>query len=154
MLDILKEAGFNIDETTFIYIAAILVIILVIVSLVTKSGSVKAVLKVVAEAIIVDQKINDEKLEKIFDDLVVKVKTALKKPDEDGKVPLINKLLIVLISIPITKKFVLKQVKNFIDEITENDRADRALEEAKKDLKAGLTDNYDESHYSTEENNK
>lgn len=154
MLDILREAGFNIDETTFIYIAAILVIILVIVSLVTKSGSVKAVLKVVAEAIIVDQKINDEKLEKIFDDLVVKVKTALKKPDEDGKVPLINKLLIVLISIPITKKFVLKQVKNFIDEITENDRADRALEEAKKDLKAGLTDNYDESHYSTEENNK
>ena len=56
MLDILKEAGFNIDETTFIYIAAILVIILVIVSLVTKSGSVKEVLKVVAEAIIVDQK--------------------------------------------------------------------------------------------------
>ena len=140
MLDILKEAGFNIDETTFIYIAAILVIILVIVSLVTKSGSVKEVLKVVAEAIIVDQKINDEKLEKIFDDLVVKVKTALKKPDNDGKVPLINKLLIVLISIPITKKFVLKQVKNFIDEITENDRANKALEEAKMNFKAGLTD--------------
>lgn len=151
MLDILNEAGFNIDETTFIYIAAILVIILVIVSLVTKSGSVKAVLKVVAEAIIVDQKINDEKLEKIFDDLVVKVKTALKKPDEDGKVPLINKLLIVLISIPITKKFVLKQVKNFIDEITENDRAERALEEAKMNLKAGLTDGYDESEYQSEE---
>ena len=151
MLDILKEAGFNIDETTFIYIAAILVIILLIVSLVTKSGSVKEVLKVVAEAIIVDQKINDEKLEKIFDDLVVKVKTALKKPDKDGKVPLINKLLIVLISIPITKKFVLKQVKNFIDEITENDRANKALEEAKMDLKAGLTDEYDESEYHVEE---
>lgn len=151
MLDILNEAGFNIDETTFIYIAAILVIILVIVSLVTKSGSVKAVLKVVAEAIIVDQKINDEKLEKIFDDLVVKVKTALKKPDEDGKIPLINKLLIVLISIPITKKFVLKQVKNFIDEITENDRVERALEEAKMDLKSGLTDGYDESEYQSEE---
>ena len=151
MLDILKEAGFNIDETTFIYIAAILVIILVIVSLVTKSGSVKEVLKVVAEAIIVDQKINDEKLEKIFDDLVIKVKTALKKPDKDGKVPLINKLLIVLISIPITKKFVLKQVKNFIDEITENDRANKTLEEAKMDLKAGLTDEYDESEYHAKE---
>lgn len=117
MNEILQEAGITISETTIVYAIAIAVILLTLVALFTGTKNVKAILKTTAEVILTEHKLTDEKIEKMYDDLVSKIKVVLKKPDKSGKVPLINKLLIVLVSVPITKKFVLKQVNNFLDEL-------------------------------------
>lgn len=123
MNELLQELGITLTpahETMIVYVLAICIIAITLYVIFANTKDVKGVLKAVAEIIFDENKITDEKIEEFYDRFMLAIKTTLKRPNDKGKIPLINKILLLLLSIPYTKKIIMYKVKEFIKELRED----------------------------------
>lgn len=153
MNELLQEIGITLTpahEALIVYVVAICIIALTLYVLFANTKDVKGVLKAVAVVIFDEHKISDEKIEEVYDRFMLAIKATLKRPNDKGKIPIVNKILIVLLSIPYTKKIIVHKVKEFVKELRED--AEKEAKALKKDEQIKIDDKVEEE--STEETSK
>lgn len=106
---------FGISEQTLMYILVGLILVIAIIGFIVSGADLKTIYKTVAGEIVNEAEAAGVTVESLFDTIFARVKTYLRTPDkETGKVPKINRVLIILISLPLVKSMCIKTVKKHI----------------------------------------
>ena len=106
---------FGISEQTLMYILVGLILVIAIIGFIVSGADLKTIYKTVAGEIVNEAEAAGVTVESLFDTIFTRVKTYLRTPDkETGKVPKINRVLIILISLPLVKSMCIKTVKKHI----------------------------------------
>lgn len=111
-----KELGLS--EATLIYILVAVILVILVAGFIASGADLKAAYQAVASEIIKEAAEAGVTVDTLFDSIFTKVKTYLRTPDpETGKVKKINRILCILISLPMVKSTVINTVKKHISQI-------------------------------------
>lgn len=107
---------FGLSEQTLMYLLVALIIVIAVIGFMISGADLKAVYKSVAGELVAEAESAGVTVESLFDTIFTRVKSYLRTPDkETGKVPKINRILVILISLPLVKSMCIKAVKNHIE---------------------------------------
>ena len=106
----------GLSESTLMYLLVGLILVIAIVGFIVSGADLKSIYKVVAGELVAEAEASGVTVESLFDTIFKRVKDYLRTPNvETGKVPRINRVLIILISLPLVKSMCIKAVKNHIE---------------------------------------
>lgn len=106
----------GLSEATMMYLLVGLILVIAIVGFIVSGADLKSIYKVVAGELVAEAETSGVTVESLFDTIFKRVKDYLRTPNaETGKVPRINRVLIILISLPLIKSMCIKAVKKHIE---------------------------------------
>lgn len=106
----------GLSESTLMYLLVGLILVIAIVGFIVSGADLKSIYKVVAGELVAEAEASGVTVESLFDTIFKRVKDYLRTPNvETGKVPRINRVLIILISLPLVKSMCIKAVKKHIE---------------------------------------
>lgn len=106
----------GLSESTLMYLLVGLILVIAIVGFLLSGADLKSIYKVVAGELVNEAEASGVTVESLFDSIFKRVKDYLRTPNtETGKVPKINRVLIILISLPLVKSMCIKAVKKHIE---------------------------------------
>ena len=106
----------GLSESTLMYLLVGLILVIAIVGFIVSGADLKSIYKVVAGELVAEAEASGVTVESLFDTIFKRVKDYLRTPNaETGKVPRINRVLIILISLPLIKSMCIKAVKKHIE---------------------------------------
>lgn len=107
---------FGISEQTLMYILVLLILVIAVIGFFVSGADLKSIYKIVAGELVNEAETAGVTVESLFDTIFTRVKTYLRTPDkETGKVPKVNRVMIILISLPLVKTMCIRTVKKHIE---------------------------------------